>query len=838
MYEFVLNDAQAQGNYDALQLNIAAYDATSTAGASVTVNDDGSFSYDPGSLFDSLAAGESTTDTFTYTAQDAVGNQGTATVTLTINGANDDPTALGLSANTLDQSDGVDATVGTLSATDVDGSDSHSFALVAGAGDTDNGSFKIVGNELQAIDAAALAAGSYSVRIQADDGNGGLFADVFTIVVSDDVAPSTPVDANPEPNTVAEGAAVDTVIGLTAQSTDSPASAILYALTDDAGGRFKIHATTGVVSVADGTLLDYESATGHTVTVRATDAAGNQVTQNFSIDVTNVAPTANADSDSTGENASLNVAAGSGVLANDTDPNGFNGAAAVSAVDGSAGNVGGSVSGSAGGSFTLNADGSFDFDPGTDFDDLGVGQTRDTTVTYTLSDGSATDTATLTITVNGADDDPVADDESFTVLEGGTATEADLDSGSSLLDGDTDPDTGDTLTVNTTPVVDVSFGTLTLNSDGTFTYVHDGSENFTDGFTYELRDADGGTTDTGRVVITITPQNDVPTLVNPIPDQAATEEVAFNFTFAAGTFDDNDTGDTLSYSAQLTSGSTLPTWLNFDAGTRTFFGTPDDGDVGTLSIRVTATDGSSATVTDDFDLVIGGVNDAPVIGNNSLTLDAGDTVVLTAANLSATDVDDPDAGLVFTVSAISGGQFERLSAPGTAITGFTQAELTAGTIVFVDDGDAVLPSYSVTVGDGTDTDGPAPAAISFTPPTGITTPIDPPVTVDPPVIPPVVDPPVTPDPDPAPADPDPEPDPEPEPEPDEAPTDPEPPIDESGSDDTATAGTVDAVPVPDIDGAVATSPVQDLLRNLLLRPAALTATLVPGLAWRSSSLTH
>ena len=41
--------------------------------------------------------------------------------------------------------------------------------------------------------------------------------------------------------------------------------------------------------------------------------------------------------------------------------------------------------------------------------------------------------------------------------------------------------------MNTTPVVGVSFGTLTLNADGTFSYTHDGSENFTDSFTYEVR---------------------------------------------------------------------------------------------------------------------------------------------------------------------------------------------------------------------------------------------------------------------------------------------------------------------------------------------------------------
>ena len=73
---------------------------------------------------------------------------------------------------------------------------------------------------------------------------------------------------------------------------------------------------------------------------------------------------------------------------------------------------------------------------------------------FSVDDGAGVaSTGTFTITITPVNDnDPVADDESFTVLEGGTATEADLAVGTSLLDGDTDVDLpNDTLTVNTTP---------------------------------------------------------------------------------------------------------------------------------------------------------------------------------------------------------------------------------------------------------------------------------------------------------------------------------------------------------------------------------------------------
>ena len=106
------------------------------------------------------------------------------------------------------------------------------------------------------------------------------------------------------------------------------------------------------------------------------------------------------------------------------------------------------------------------------------------------------------------DNDPVVPDKSFTVDEGGTATEGDLDSGTSLLSGLTDADLpADSHTVNTTVVTGPSHGGLTLNADGTFSYTHDGSENFTDSFVYRVEDAAGNCA-TATVNITITPVND------------------------------------------------------------------------------------------------------------------------------------------------------------------------------------------------------------------------------------------------------------------------------------------------------------------------------------------
>ena len=94
------------------------------------------------------------------------------------------------------------------------------------------------------------------------------------------------------------------------------------------------------------------------------------------------------------------------VLANDSDPD--HDPLVVSAVNGVAGQVGTAVAGSAGGTFTVSSDGTVVFDPGADFDFLAVGQTRVTTVTYTVSDdGGGSDVAVVTVTVTGANDAPV-----------------------------------------------------------------------------------------------------------------------------------------------------------------------------------------------------------------------------------------------------------------------------------------------------------------------------------------------------------------------------------------------------------------------------------------------
>ncbi len=107
-------------------------------------------------------------------------------------------------------------------------------------------------------------------------------------------------------------------------------------------------------------------------------------------------------------------------------------------------------------------------------------------------------------------------------------------------------------------------------------------------------------------------ENDAPLLREAIADQSGTENDAFSFVVPETTFIDVE-GDALTYSATLANGDPLPSWLSFDPATRTFAGTPPEGEV--LQVRVTADDGNGGTGFDDFTLTIGNVNDAPAVAN-------------------------------------------------------------------------------------------------------------------------------------------------------------------------------------------------------------------------------
>ena len=114
--------------------------------------------------------------------------------------------------------------------------------------------------------------------------------------------------------------------------------------------------------------------------------------------------------------------------------------------------------------------------------------------------------------------------------------------------------------------------------------------------------------------VTVQNTNDAPEVGTPLSDLRALEDSAFSFTLPAGSFRDVDIGDELAYTATLANGDPLPDWLSFDAQTGTFSGTPANGDVGSVSVRLTATDLAGAQVSQTFAIEVANVNDAPEVG--------------------------------------------------------------------------------------------------------------------------------------------------------------------------------------------------------------------------------
>ena len=141
------------------------------------------------------------------------------------------------------------------------------------------------------------------------------------------------------------------------------------------------------------------------------------------------------------------------------------------------------------------------------------------------------------------------------------------------------------------------------------------------------------------MTINVTAVNDAPTVANTITDQPATVGTAFSYAFPANTFSDADTGDTLTYAATKADGATLPTWMGFAAGTRTFSGTPQTADVGTVAVKVTASDGNGGSVSGEFDIMVSAAANTPATGAPAITGTAQVGQTLTAVTTGIMDAD-------------------------------------------------------------------------------------------------------------------------------------------------------------------------------------------------------
>jgi Ca2+-binding RTX toxin-like protein len=133
-------------------------------------------------------------------------------------------------------------------------------------------------------------ASSHTITVLATSSAGTVSSESFTINVTNvNDNPVTAIeDTNIAANSVAENAVAGTAVGITAHASDADQGGlgIVYTLSDNAGGRFAIDYSTGVVTVLSG--IDYEAATSHNITVVATSLDGSTNSQSYTIAVTNV----------------------------------------------------------------------------------------------------------------------------------------------------------------------------------------------------------------------------------------------------------------------------------------------------------------------------------------------------------------------------------------------------------------------------------------------------------------------------------------------------------------------------------------------------------------------
>ncbi|GFR71584.1 delta-60 repeat domain-containing protein, partial [Elysia marginata] len=559
----------------------------------------------PGSDFDSLANGESTTVTVRYVMSDDEGATSESTATITITGTNDAPVA---SADTHTGHENETLTIDVLANdTDVDHNDGpsnfslDSVQIVDGDGNplSGQGTVSVVNNQLQFVpgsDFDSLANGeSTTVTVR--------------YVMSDD-----------------EGATSESTATITVTGTnDAP-------IVDGDGNPLS---GQGTVSVVNNQLQfvpgsDFDSlASGESTTVSVryvmsdNEGATSESTATITVTGTNDAPVASADTHTGHENETLTI----DVLANDTDVDHNDDTSnfsldSVQIVDGD----GNPLSGQGTASVVNNQ---LQFVPGSDFDSLASGESTTVTVRYVMSDDEgAESTSTATITVTGTNDAPVATADTHTGHENETLT---ID----VLANDTDVDHNDdtsNFSLDSVQIVDSDGNPLT--GQGTVSVVNNqlqfvpgsdfdslaSGESTTVTVRYVMSDDEGATSES-TATITVTGTNDAPVAT----DNTFTLAEDNSYTFSATDFGFTDVdGDSL-HSVTITQAPT--------AGTLTLNGTAvSDGqaiaaaDIGSLvftpavnahgtdyaDIQFTVSDGIASSATQALTFDVTSVNDGPV----------------------------------------------------------------------------------------------------------------------------------------------------------------------------------------------------------------------------------
>ena len=751
------NDSFENSGHTVTAINgtaIAVNGSVAVANGTVTLNADGTLRFVPTPNYNNAVA---TPTTFSYTVSSG-GVTETATVSVVVSPVNDPVVGVADAASAVEAGGLANGTAGTnpsgnvlTNDTDIDAGDTKAVSAVSGVaagvvgGSTagsfgtlvlqSNGSYTYtVNNNLAAVQAlrsstdtltdtfsytvrdtaGAISTTTLTVTIQGANDAPVAVVDTATAVEAGGSANGTP-GTNPTGNVLTNDTDVDAGDSKTVSAVSGAAAGTVGGATAGTYGTLTLNADGSYGYAVDNSLAAVQALRTAANTLTDTfsytvrDAAGALSTTTLTVTIqgANDAPVATVDTATIAENGTVVGAGATGVLNNDTDVDAGD-TKTVTAV--AFGATNGAISTALAGTYgtlTLNADGSYTYvanRPAAEA--LGVGQTGTDVFTYTMRDtAGATSTATLTLTVNGANDGPVAVVDTTTAVEAGGIANgtAGTNPSGNVLANDTDVDTGDTKTV--TAIIGAgagtvggttngTYGTLTLNADGSYTYavnnanatvqgLRTSANTLTDTFSYTMRDT-AGATSTATLTVTIRGANDAPVAV---VDTAVAVEAGGIANGTAGTNPagnvltndtDVDTGDTRTVSAvsgvvagtvgAATAGQYGSLVLNSN-GTYTY--TVNNALAAVQALRTSAstltdtftytvTDTAGATSTTTLTVTVQGANDTPVATNDTaVAVEAGGTLngnagINPAGNVLTNDT-DVDAGDTKAVSAITGG---------------------------------------------------------------------------------------------------------------------------------------------------------------------------------------
>ena len=678
-----------------------------------------------GTLTLSYAANVNGASDITVRATDTGGQFVETTFTLTVNAVNDEPSFTVAGNQTLLEDAGAQTVNGFANALPGGGADEAVQTFTYTVSNSNNALFSVQptsdasGN--LTYTAAANAFGSATVSVYVTDSggvaNGGddtSPTQTFTITVTPvNDQPTTGGIGNVNVNEDTAPSVVDLFAAFADVEDADPA--LTYTITGNTNP--SLFSATAIDGAAGTLTLGYAANANGTsdITVRATDTGGQfvEATLTIAVNPVNDQPTTGGVANVTvNEDAAPSVIdlfaafadvedADAGLtysVTGNTNPGLFS----ATTVDG--------VAGTLTLSYAANANG-----------------TSDLTVRATDPGGQFVET-TFTVTVNALNDAPgMALGGNVSVLEDVGAQA--IASFAAASPGGGADEAGQSFTYSLTNDNNALFSVQpAIDASGNLTYTAAPDANAVATVTVAVTDnggvANGGVDTSGlqSFTITVVAVNDapVPTVgANQAVNEDAGPQVIMAFAPGGAGGGPDEAGQVLSYSVSNDNIALFDVQPTIDAaGNLTYVAAANANGVANVTVVLgdnggTANSGVDVAAPQVFTITVNPVNDAPVLGANSLTIDQGAAVTFGPGNLSASDIDTPLASLVYTVSGVANGRFELSSAPGAAISSFTQAQLDAGQVVFVHNGGGTAPAYSVQVSDGALVYGPAAASISF-----------------------------------------------------------------------------------------------------------------------------